>query len=344
MKKFFALAAVVALALTSCVTTTEIPDPAGEISFEAYNFKPQSRAEVYGPISGATYPVAEHFGVYALFNENGHDTYMNDVEIHLDTTDSNWRNPSTKYYWPKGGTLRFWCYSPYRYTTDNGTHTAPSAVDYEKGLTFNGFTTNNNLTTQIDLMVTNALGDSRPAAVEAVFQHTLAQVGFTARLNTAATNLAGEATFTIDKVVMKNVKPTGNYSSTDGTYANGAWSNISGTGIEFNFVTEGNPQTVTADSKPILPANATNALVIPQDGTKSGDADTDYVEVLIDYTITYKSGAVDKVTNVSYIIPAAWEKGKKYTYAIIFGLGNEIIFHPSVTDWTPTEGGSITIG
>lgn len=355
MKKLFALAAVVALALTSCVTTTEIPDPAGEISFEAYNFKPQSRAEVYGPISGSTYPVDEHFGVYALFNENGHDTYMNDVEIHLDTTDNNWRNPDAKYYWPKGGTLRFWCYSPYRFTTDNSVHTTPTAYDYEKGLTFNGFTTNNNLTTQIDLMVTNALGDSRPAAVEAVFHHTLAQVGFTARLNTSATNLGEEVTITIDKVQMSNVKSTGDYSSTDGTYANGAWTNVNGNVITFDFVTEGKPQTVTTASQPILPltgeeGNYTlvegvkNALVIPQDGTKSGDADVDYVKVLIDYTTTYKSGAVDKVQGVEYIIPAAWEKGKKYTYAIIFGVGNEILFHPSVTDWTATEGGSITVG
>lgn len=326
MKKFFALAAVVALALTSCVTTTEIPDPAGEISFEAYNFKPQSRAEVYGPIEGSAYPEDEHFGAYAFFTNDPYSAYMSNVDI--SKVGNVWKNATQKYYWPKGGTLKFWCYSPF-----GTTHT----VTHDNGFAFPNYTTTANLAQQVDLMATNVIAEARPAAVAAVFHHLLSQVGFTAQYDTETT--PDGAIIKLDKVELSNVLPIGDY-------AEGAWSHqripSEGTPLTYEFV--GDPQVLTNAAQPILPSNvdnATNALVIPQDG-RDGKGN---IVVTIDYTITYEdTDAVDKVTGVEYKIPAAWEAGKKYIYAITIGVGGEITFDPKVTDWTPTEGGSITIG
>lgn len=335
MKKLFALAAVVAVALTSCVTTTEIPDPAGEIAFEAFNFKAQSR--VYGPIVGSAYPENEHFGAYAFYTELPNAVYMNDVEIQKDT-DGAWRNTTQKYYWPKGGTLKFWCYSPYEYATDGEGNRIAPAVNHETGFTFTDFTITNDLAKQIDLMSTNVVPEARPAAVAAVFHHLLAQVGFTAQYNSTASTAS--ATITLDRVELSNVK-------SKGTYTAGGWTALSDENkLTYDFVSggDGNAQTLTATAQPVLPKsvpNATNALVIPQDGTK-GNGD---IIATIDYTTTYDTGAVDKVKNVTYEIPAAWEAGKKYIYVITVGVGGEITFNPTVHNWEAEgNGGTITVG
>lgn len=335
MKKLFALAAVVAVALTSCVTTTEIPDPAGEIAFEAFNFKAQSRAEFYGPIEGSAYPENEHFGAYAFFTESPNAVYMNDVKIQKDT-DNAWRNIAKKYYWPKGGKLKFWCYSPYEYATDGeGNRIAAPAVNHETGFTFTNYTTTANLAQQVDLMATEVIAEARPAAVAAVFHHLLAQVGFTAQCSNTATT-AG-ATITLDRVDLSNVK-------SKGTYTAGTWDALSlSEEITYHFVSEGdgNAQTLTETAEPVLPksvTNATNALVIPQDGTGK-------IIATIDYTITYDTGAVDKVKNVKFDIPAPWVQGKKYIYVITIGIGNEITFNPTVHNWEAEgNGGTITVG
>lgn len=320
MKKLFALAAVVAVALTSCVTTTEIPDPAGEIAFEAFNFKAQSRA-VYGPIVGSAYPADEHFGAYAFFTESPYAVYMNNVEIQKDT-DNAWRNIAKKYYWPKGGILKFWCYSPY------GTN---HTVTHDNGFAFPNYTTTANLAQQVDLMATEVIAEARPAAVAAVFHHLLAQVGFTAQCSNTATT-AG-ATITLDRVELSNVK-------SKGTYTAGAWDALSEE-MTYNFVSTGsaNAQTLTESAEPVLPKlvpNATNALVIPQDGTGN-------IIATIDYTITYDTGAVDKVTNVKFDIPAPWVQGKKYIYVITIGVSGEITFNPTVNEWTEGTGGTFTV-
>lgn len=333
MKKLFALAAVVAVALTSCVTTTEIPDPAGEIAFEAFNFKAQSRAEVYGPIVGSAYPEKEHFGAYAFFTNDPYNVYMNDVKIQKDT-DGAWRNTTQKYYWPKGGNLKFWCYSPYEYATDGEGNRIAPAVNHETGFTFTDFTITDDLATQIDLMSTNAVPEARPAAVAAVFHHLLAQVGFTAQANGTVNDAKAE--ITLNKVELSNVK-------SKGTYTAGAWTNLGGTPLVYEFVDT--PQVLTATAQPVLPsgvANATNALVIPQDGTE-GNGD---IIATIDYTITYTdTGAVDVVKGVEYKIPAPWVQGKKYIYVITVGVGGEITFNPTVHNWEAEgNGGTITVG
>ncbi|MBR2400183.1 MAG: fimbrillin family protein [Tidjanibacter sp.] len=320
MKKLFALAAVVAVALTSCVTTTEIPDPAGEIAFEAFNFKAQSRAH-YGPIVGSAYPADEHFGAYAFFTESPNTVYMNDVEIQKDT-DGAWRNTTQKYYWPNGGTLKFWCYSPY-----DTAHT----VTHDKGFAFPDYTTTADLTKQVDLMATNVVPEARPAAVAAVFHHMLAQVGFTAQANGTAKDANAE--ITLNKVQLSNVLPTGDY-------AEGAWTNLDGTPLVYEFVDT--PQVLTTTAQPVLPSgNATNALVIPQDGTE-GNGD---IIATIDYTIKYTDTTVDVVKGVQYKIPAPWVQGKKYIYVITIGIGNEITFNPTVHNWEAEgNGGTITVG
>lgn len=346
MKKFFALAAVVAVALTSCVETVEIPDPAGEIAFKAVNFKNQTRAEVTGPLSSTAYPESEHFGAYAY-----HDTknwgavgyvgalYMDNVEISKQTNDT-WKNSTRSYYWPKTGALSFFCYSPYNLSPCSGT----VSCTVDKGIAVTNFTTNNTLTKtdgkngQVDLMATDVIKDKTTNNVPAAFHHLLSQivVAVAPGANDYATK--GVTSITVDRVVLGGVGSVASYDSTNGMVAGGTWTPPT-TDIAYTFVSA--PTTVTLSSTDAVQVGEA-ALVIPQNCVAN--------TITVDYTINYDGGAKDIVTNHVYTIPADaaiqdWAMGKKYTYTITVGLGDEILFEPSISeDWGDGGSTSITVG
>ena len=336
MKKVLAFAAVVAMVLTGCVKN-EVIEPEREIDFNAVNYKAQTgRAEVYGPLAGTTYDDAEHFGAFAFHDTDAWSAtdasynpavYMNNVEIWLNA--AKWKNHTKPYFWPKTGQLSFVCYSPYAFGTGTVAATAT------KGVTFTGFTTTNDLSEQVDLMTMDVLKDQTKAGaeVEAAFKHILSQVVFTVApkedLSEYVTDL------TLDKLVLKAVKSKGDYASIDATVANGSWNNVTTT-IDYTFTTA-TAQVVDHTSTAAV-AVGKPAIVIPQ-------ACKDYI-VEVDYTITYIGGAVDVLTGVQLKISTAkWEKGNKYTYNLQIGLGDEILFTPSIsTDWTNGGDNNIAIG
>ena len=325
MKKVLAFAAVVAMVLTGCVKN-EVIEPEREIDFHAVNYKAQTgRAEVDGPLAGTTYDDAEHFGAFAFHDTDAWSAtdasynpavYMDNVEIWLDA--AKWKNHTKPYFWPKTGQLSFVCYSPYAFGTGTVAATAT------KGVTFTGFTTTNDLSKQVDLMTMDVLKDQTKAGaeVEAAFKHILSQVVFTVApkedLSEYVTDL------TLDKLVLKAVKSEGNYASTDETVANGSWNNVIEP-IDYTFTTA----QVVDYTDTTAAAVGNPAIVIPQ-------ACENYI-VEVGYTITYIGGAKDVVDtgNTLKISTAKWEKGNKYTYNLQIGLGDEILFTPSIsTDWT----------
>ena len=334
MKKVLAFAAVVAMVLTGCVKN-EVIEPELEIDFNAVNYKAQTgRAQVYGPLAGTTYDDAEHFGAFAFHDTDAWSAtdasynpkpYMDNVEIWLNG--AKWKNHTKPYFWPKTGQLSFVCYSPYAFGTGTVAATAT------KGVTFTGFTTTNDLSKQVDLMTMDVLTDQTKAGaeVEAAFKHILSQVVFTVApkedLSEYVTDL------TLDKLVLKAVKSEGNYASTDATVANGSWNNVIEP-IDYTFATAQDVDHINTAAVAV----GNPAIVIPQ-------ACKDYV-VEVDYTITYTGGAKDVLTGVQLKISTEkWEKGNKYTYNLQIGLGDEILFTPSIsTDWTNGGDNSIAIG
>lgn len=329
MKKVLAFAAVVAMVLTGCVKN-EVIEPEREIDFNAVNYKAQTgRAEVYGPLAGTTYNAAEHFGAFAFHDTDAwHATdasynpavYMNNVEIWLDGLDvKKWKNHTKPYFWPKTGQLSFVCYSPYAFGAGTVAATAT------KGVTFTGFTTTNDLPKQVDLMTMDVLTDQTKAGaeVEAAFKHILSQVVFTVAPKENVKDYVTD--LTLDKLVLKAVKSVGNYASIDATVANGSWNTVT-TPIDYTFTTA-TAQDVD-HTKTTAAAVGNPAIVIPQ-------ACENYI-VEVGYTITYIGGAKDVVNtgDTLKISTAKWEKGNKYTYNLQIGLGDEILFTPSIsTDW-----------
>lgn len=334
MKKVLAFAAVVAMVLTGCVKN-EVIEPEREIDFNAVNYKAQTgRAYVYGPLAGTTYDPAEHFGAFAFHDTDAWSAtdasynpavYMDNVEIWLNA--AKWKNHTKPYFWPKTGQLSFVCYSPYAFGTGTVAATAT------KGVTFTGFTTTNDLSKQVDLMTMDVLKDQTKAGaeVEAAFKHILSQVVFTVAPKENLSAYVDD--LTLDRLVLKAVKSVGNYASTDETVANGSWNNVT-TPIDYTFAT-----AMDVDHTDTTAAAVGNpAIVIPQ-------ACENYV-VEVDYTITYIGGAIDKLTGVQLMISTEeWEKGNKYTYNLQIGLGDEILFTPSIsTDWANGGDNTIAIG
>lgn len=334
MKKVFALAALVAVALTSCVTN-EVVTPEGEIAFKAVNYK-NTKA---GPITGTTYPTDENFGVYAYHSLTAWstsytpNTYMDNVEIW--ENGGVWKNHTKSYYWPKTGMLSFVAYSPYAFGAGTVSATAT------EGVAFTDFTTTNDFAAQIDLMATDIVKDLAKATpvvpVPVAFKHLLSQVKVAVK--PAATNYAanGVTSITIDKVVLSGVSNVADYASVDGAVVATGWSGHATPSIEYTYLNAA--QTVALDATTGA-AVGKAALVIPQ--TVAGRQFT------INYTITYDGGAKDVMTNVVYNVPAdfAWEMGKIYTYTVTIGVGDEITFTPSVSsDWVAGSGDTnISVG
>lgn len=333
MKKIFAIAAVVAVALTSCVNSVEVPDAQEELTFQAVTYKSQAgRAPQWGPMTGAAYNTAEHFGAYAFHSTDAWSvsytpaTYMDNVDISL--VSGQWKNATRSYHWPKTGQLSFVCYSPFEFGTGTVSATAT------KGVKIDGFTATNNLAQQVDLMTMDVLKDQTKdeGEVEAAFKHILSQIVFTVAPKEDLSESV--ESITLDGLVLEAVDTKANYAQTDETVATGAWSNHSEE-LDYTFLT-------AAQNVPVDDTDAVNvgnaAIVIPQ--TCAG------YKLLVSYTITYHGGAKDVMEDVEVTIATdEWEKGLKYVYNIQIGLGNEIIFSPSIpADWDAGTGADISIG
>lgn len=335
MKKVFALAALVAVALTSCVTN-EVVTPEGEIAFKAVSYK-NTKAVVNGPISGTTYAPTEHFGVYAYHSLVDWSTsytpniYMDNVQIW--ENGGVWKNHTKSYYWPKTGKLSFVAYSPYAFGTGTVSATATA------GVAFTGFTTTNDFDAQIDLMATDVVKDQTAVVgeVPVAFKHLLSQVKVAVK--PAATNYGsnGVTSITIDKVVLSGVSNVADYASVDGAVVANGWSGHATPSIEYTYLNAA--QTVVLDATTGA-AVGDAALVIPQTNATR--------QFTINYTINYDGGAKDVVTGVTFNVAAdyAWEMGKIYTYTITIGVGDEITFTPTVSsDWVAvTPDTSISVG
>lgn len=304
MKKFFAIAAVVAVALTSCVKN-EVITPNEEINFKAVNYK-NTKAYKYGPIDNTTYPIEEHFGVFAFPEDLTGHKYMNNVEVQYDGSEY-WKHATQSYYWPKDGkSLDFVCYSPFYATGVDAT--------YDKGVAFTNFTTTNDLDQQVDLMATSVIEDKTSGPVQVKFAHLLSQIKF---------NVAPKEVYHIIGITVKDitftVKSEGDYAQPGTTIV---WNGWSGLANDLAY------DVVDTDKKIVHTSTATQpvgtpVIIIPQN----------QVEITVNYEIDY-DGTYKEQCNATYTPATQWQMNKIYTYNITIGL-DEIKFKPEVVEWAP---------
>lgn len=331
MKKILAIAAVVAVALTSCVKN-ETFAPANEISFE--NFTLSSKALV----DAGAFKTTLTFGVFAT--DNGTDfTFVDNGKVGYKTT--YWGFTPDPVYWPTNAgapvDVDFYAYYPY----NDNTGTEQVACDLTKGISITDANLGTTIGDQKDYLVAprveNKNVTNASAGVDVVFKHIASLILFSAQDVTEIAELQNKVT--INSITIKKVSTSGDYANTAANTVAGTWTpdtaaNLAAIAIDKPVTTAGLVELTSTTENPVL--------VVPNTLTAATE------QVVVNYTIanyTYGGLNFPSTTKESTFDLKAgtiteWEQGKKYVYNLKFKLTEEleITFNPSVTDWT--EGGS----
>ena len=245
-----------------------------------------------------------------------------------------WTYENTK-YWPTEGNINFLAYAPYlegKTLKDN----TSCCID---------FRVDGDVTNQNDLLWANAknqtkANNSGTNKVEFTFNHALAKIGYTVKLNEDYSN----ATITLNKITLagsanekKNAFYTAGTIDLSKTSSDTKLWETSPSDVKQNFDWFSGTQPATTITSASTSNPDTDYLfVIPQDfSQKTENADELYV--IVEYTINYKTGEPKTMTNKVYQqIKMNFLQGKAYTINLTIGL-TPIEFNAVVNDWEPGD-------
>ena len=340
MKKFMLFAAMASVVLTSCVNEDkEVMESASKkaISFDMPVMKPTRAA---GEIDGTTYPTDETFKVFcksytgAYAGWESATNYFDGDGENVALIGGNWTTTPV-HYWPElGNKLAFAAYSP---ATASGTF-----AQTQTGLTITGFSTQDDVANQYDLMYTPRVIDkdknNAGTPVPLVFKHALTSVVF------KATKTDATATYVIKSLTVNGkVSTTGNFNQNIPTPADldgtATWENLAAATTKTYEILTSKAIDVAQAGTDLTGANSgaganTALLLIPQ----GVDANT---TVTITYTKTTGGNSLDATATIKLVDfvdtssnnVTTWAMGNRYIYNITFGANKPIYFAPSVTDW-----------
>lgn len=212
LKTILSLSAVILVAACARVQTDY---PGGEeIRFQVASYgTPATKAgetdykQDYGSVP---------FGAYAWYKgetpaENR--DFMVNQKVSYNSSDNLWITEGSTYYWPKGGSLDFICYSPYS--------TAGVPAIGEDSITYTDYDVNANPDTDL-LYADKSCGLGQNAVtyyyngVPVLFRHALARLSFSLRLAyseiTATTGDKTKWEVTVNSISIKNVRTSGSLS------------------------------------------------------------------------------------------------------------------------------------
>ena len=320
MKKFTLIALAACVALAACTKNEVRPVSADqEITFKTVGTK---AAAAYGP--------SNTFRTWAYLHEKAHATGI-DNQLYIGGSEglvisyvgSEWKNATTKYYWPKNGQkLSF-----YSYALNSAANTLTAGTvscSFENGIQVSDYDIVANH--DVDFLVADVAKDKTAnesahgyTGVPTLFRHRLSNVAFTIETAEAYAN----KTFELQSITLKTVAKVADYIQAP--FGTEAWNGSSTTDITFCGVTPFANTTVT----PI----ANQSYYIPQTFLAGSQ------KVVVVYKITTANGtatpAVETVTvekDLLDLFPNSWEMGKKYTCGITVSL-NEILWAPGVEPW-----------
>ena len=332
-KKFFmGIAAVAALTLVSCSSDdlNSLSDNSSKneaISFDSYLGR--SAVAVNGTRGSeltktALQGLTEGFGVFGNYkNAEGLEfgsNWFDNVQVKYSSKDTKWTYSPVQYWLPQGH-IDFLAYAPYDSKYDTKVTTDNQKLE---------FTVDPDIKKQKDLLWANSKNQKKTNnPVTFNFNHALAKIGYTVK-----TNVVGTTTITLNKITLAGSEDgTSNAAFyTSGTIdlskSNGVsdlWTSQQG---KQNFTWFTGSQQLTGSFVP----NSNYLFVIPQDFS----TETDKLYVVVDYTITYNTGAEAIMTNqVSKSLPYNFKQGKAYMINLTVGL-TPIEFDAEVTPWTNT--------
>lgn len=323
MKKILFIAAIAAMALTSCSKNESVDQANGKaIDFDTYIGKVTKGV----PVSGIEFKDGQTMAIYST--KDG----VADMDGVLATRAAGTWTYSPIMYYVKDLPYVFAAYAP----------VAPAGASMTEVV---AYTVDTDITKQVDFMyapaTTPVTWDGQQATVMApvkfTFKHALSQVKFSAR---ATSDFSKMYTVKITGVTIKTVNSVSTL-----TTATGAWS-VPTTTVNYVQPVEDYTLAYSADNTYAPLANSKVAennnilMLMPQ----TWNAELD-VEVALTVTaITTGGGDAtldgDKVLTAK--IPAGtWERNKIYNYQMALDLTNvlnlkEITFdNPAIEDWTP---------
>ena len=357
MKKLIIIAAAVA-ALVSCSKSEVFKAESSAISFapNALSTKALILPDSDSPEQLA-FPETEAFNVFAfadldgagnVYEYNYASPLMDDVEISHQGGD--WKATTGTYLWPATGNVDFYAYYP-------GTITATfDSANEPKGLSLTGISLGTTVGSQIDPLVAATIAQvaANKPTVSLIFKHITSQIAVTAFDATTTVSLRDK--ISIEKVVFKNMKTSGDYRE-GSTVGKGAWSNIN-TNTDF---TSFSGSEVLSTTESYLSAGAFSAsidnsaaFVVVPDNIVTGTANDQAIEVsysIAAYTINgfdYPATPTQTVTIPLYgkVSANKFQNGKRYVFHVgisMDGANNEIMFAPKVEGWETEDIDGITI-
>lgn len=301
---------------------------------------------------GSTYDTRESFVAYAAFSEGEYDPNaaqpFQGFEPFWDggaccTYDNIYRGwaPAEVYYWPDIGYLHFRAYSP---------ADAPSPTDFSWA---NGFTWNNFTVpvagSQYDLLYSNLVTNCQRSnytsegntydddpdyefiykGVNIRFSHALCLIEVQA---SSALGSYSSIKYYIQSVVLHNAYDTGDFAS-----SSESWTNISHL-AEYTLLDlsgEADPGDrwkvlPGSDEYPVSVHPEVTLMLLPQELDRASDpAFSKSVDAY--FEIVYKCSTEDIVHTTTVPLTDPWERGKKYTYKLVFST--DIDFSASISAW-----------
>lgn len=347
MKKMLFLAAVSAIALTSCVNEEnfEGPKPQAQVMrFDAPVMK-QTRANVMGEIQGHLYDKAEHFKVFCKIYEgdfagweSATDYFKTEGDVaKSEGGESSYWATESDYYWPEAQhNLAFAAYSPAVLTT------APTSIEHtENGLQIKGFQTEVNANNQYDLMYSDRVTDKNrnnngSVAVPLIFRHALSSIVFSSeKEDDKADYTIKSATLTGDFIQKADFNQ--NITTVGDLKGAALWENPATATVAI-YTPTFTPFNVT--TTPTKFTEGTSALLLIPQAVPTNAA----VTIIYTKSVTKGDGTINTTNNTTTIklsdfrqaggeAITTWEMGKRYIYRISFGQNKKIYFEPKTEDW-----------
>ena len=353
MKKVILFATAIA-ALVSCAKSEVVMEEGSPISFSPNALK--TKALILPDGNAGTqqdFPTTETFNVFAFadINDGNGVNYatplMNDVNISYQNGD--WKATTGTYLWPATGSVDFYAYYP------GSLNTTFDSANNPKGVSITGIELGTTVGNQIDPLVANILAQisANKPKVSLVFKHITSQIAVTAFDATTTNTLKGK--ISIEKVVFKNMKTSGDYREGT-TTGKGQWTNINTKADFTSFL----GSEVLADTESYLSDggfiaaidNSAAFVVIPEDIVNTGDVQALEVSYSIAaYSINgfdYPATPTQTVTIPLYgkVTANKFQCGKRYVFHLgisLDGANNEIMFSPKVEGWETEDISGITI-
>lgn len=289
MKKVLLVAAVAAMAFTSCSQNEEFENVGQvEIGFNSIVKNSTRAAEVN--LDGLK---GKGFKVYAYNTGAGEiGTGVLDKPI-MENASVTWSANkwiSAKYYWPSTGNVQFFAYSSSNSSlvlTASATDKYPTIVDY---------TVPASASAQEDLLIAEATDKTKlSATIDFAFSHALTQVNFSIKAK-------DDLKYTVSEIKLSGIGNKGTYKYEDNTWT------VSGSesyACAMSTTTTDNEVTGTT----AMPVGTEPLMLLPQALTNA--------KVIVSYVVTDSKGnEFYKANDKEIAITSTWKPGKKVRYTL----------------------------